>query len=232
MAINKSQGQTFSKFGIYLDRACFPHGQLYVAFSRCKSFEGISISIKNDKNQGKHKENWHTQNVVFQPVLDSCEFTNQDNMSNKTCSLENLLNSAASLDDNHILSTDCGSNSKIDMNVSISESMQYAFVVENEYSDLNDNQYNFNSSNNSVDFHIIRPHNITGLINDGNKCYIISIIQVLRSIRQGVINTNSIVQSDLAIVFQELMLSMDNSENVPLVPFVFYKAYKLHWVTL
>eukprot|EP00798_Chlamydomonas_sp_ICE-L_P007849 gene7849-1055_t len=34
MTINKSQGQTFKKIGIYLTAPCFTHGQLYVAMSR------------------------------------------------------------------------------------------------------------------------------------------------------------------------------------------------------
>ena len=34
MEINKAQGQTFSKVGIYMERPCFSHGQLYVAMSR------------------------------------------------------------------------------------------------------------------------------------------------------------------------------------------------------
>ena len=36
MTINKSQGQTFEKVGMYLRRPCFSHGQLYVAFLRAR----------------------------------------------------------------------------------------------------------------------------------------------------------------------------------------------------
>jgi ATP-dependent DNA helicase PIF1 len=37
MTINKSQGQTFERVGIYLSSTVFSHGQLYVAFSRTTS---------------------------------------------------------------------------------------------------------------------------------------------------------------------------------------------------
>ena len=32
--INKAQGQTLARVGVYLPNACFTHGQLYVAASR------------------------------------------------------------------------------------------------------------------------------------------------------------------------------------------------------
>ena len=41
MTINKSQGQTFNRVGIHLPSPVFSHGQLYVAFSRAKSFKDI-----------------------------------------------------------------------------------------------------------------------------------------------------------------------------------------------
>uniref|UniRef100_A0A0L8GK54 ATP-dependent DNA helicase n=1 Tax=Octopus bimaculoides TaxID=37653 RepID=A0A0L8GK54_OCTBM len=34
MTINKSQGQTFNKGGLFLPEFVFNHGQLYVSFSR------------------------------------------------------------------------------------------------------------------------------------------------------------------------------------------------------
>ena len=41
--IHKSQGQTFDKVAIDLDKGAFAHGQTYVALSRAKSIEGIYL---------------------------------------------------------------------------------------------------------------------------------------------------------------------------------------------
>ncbi|EFX62738.1 hypothetical protein DAPPUDRAFT_36790, partial [Daphnia pulex] len=46
MTINKSQGQTFDRVGIYLTEPVFSHGQLYVAFSRATSREGVKVVVK------------------------------------------------------------------------------------------------------------------------------------------------------------------------------------------
>lgn len=49
LTIHKSQGMTFDKIIIDLAGGAFVHGQTYVALSRCKSLEGISLNreIKN-----------------------------------------------------------------------------------------------------------------------------------------------------------------------------------------
>ena len=55
MTINKAQGQTFDKVGIYLPAPVFSHGQLYVALSRAKSFKDIYMQIC-DYNTGQAKQ--------------------------------------------------------------------------------------------------------------------------------------------------------------------------------
>lgn len=44
ITIHKSQGQTFDKVCIDLDRGAFAHGQLYVAVSRCRTLGGIRLT--------------------------------------------------------------------------------------------------------------------------------------------------------------------------------------------
>ncbi|XP_046438429.1 uncharacterized protein LOC124189959 [Daphnia pulex] len=53
VTIKKSQGQTFDRVGIYLPEPVFSHGQLYVAFSRATSREGIKVLCVDGTNQGK-----------------------------------------------------------------------------------------------------------------------------------------------------------------------------------
>lgn len=43
ITIHKSQGKTFERVIIDMGRGAFAHGQTYVALSRCRSFEGISL---------------------------------------------------------------------------------------------------------------------------------------------------------------------------------------------
>ena len=71
MTINKSQGQSFDKVGIYLPDPVFAHGQLYVAFTRAKNHKNRSVYIKEGFSQGKllGGEETYTKNVVIKEIL-------------------------------------------------------------------------------------------------------------------------------------------------------------------
>ena len=69
MTINKSQGQTFDMLGIYLPAPVFSHGQLYVAFSRARSFRNIHVKLGQTNTQGVFGGTNITQNIVYKEVL-------------------------------------------------------------------------------------------------------------------------------------------------------------------
>jgi len=50
VTIHKSQGKTFDRVVIDIGRGAFAHGQVYVALSRCTSFEGIVLKRPITKN--------------------------------------------------------------------------------------------------------------------------------------------------------------------------------------
>lgn len=45
MTINKAQGQTLGKVGVFLSGPVFAHGQLYVALSRCTSLSNLRVVL-------------------------------------------------------------------------------------------------------------------------------------------------------------------------------------------
>ncbi|XP_066913355.1 uncharacterized protein [Clytia hemisphaerica] len=69
VTINKSQGQTYEKVGIFLRRPCFSHGQLYVAFSRTRAFNCVKVQICNSFQQGYARGKCYTKNVVYPQIL-------------------------------------------------------------------------------------------------------------------------------------------------------------------
>ena len=65
MIINKSQGQSLKKVGLYFEEHVFCHGQLYIALSRVTSPNGLKILINHTEN----KNNCYVKNIVYEEVL-------------------------------------------------------------------------------------------------------------------------------------------------------------------
>ena len=63
--INKAQGQTLQRVGVYLPQPCFAHGQLYVAASRVGLPEHLRFTVPRDEGTGTFR----TRNVVYREAL-------------------------------------------------------------------------------------------------------------------------------------------------------------------
>ena len=66
MTINKSQGQSLLRVGLYLSKPVFTHGQLYVALSRVRTMDGLKIVIGSDDQS---LDSNVTTNVVYHEVF-------------------------------------------------------------------------------------------------------------------------------------------------------------------
>ena len=64
MTINKAQGATLKKVGVYLNDPVFSHGQLYIALSRVASINDITVAT-NSSIQGI------TRNVVYHEIFNN-----------------------------------------------------------------------------------------------------------------------------------------------------------------
>ena len=107
------------------------------------------------------------------------------------------------------------------------ENHHYSIESENEVVELLDNDLNFSVTQNSVDFQIIRPEYMMGLENEGNTCYALCIIQVLRSLRHETINSECNTESHLVIAFQELMSLMNNTRFTYVSPNIFLENLQI-----
>ncbi|KAF5764692.1 putative DNA helicase [Helianthus annuus] len=65
MTINKSQGQSLSRVGLYLRDPVFSNGQLYVTLSRVKTRDGVKLLIFDKDGRPTNK----TANVVYKEIF-------------------------------------------------------------------------------------------------------------------------------------------------------------------
>ena len=75
MTLNKAQGQTLKRVGLYLSTPVFSHGQYYVGLSRAGSFESVMVLVVDCDKQGLYEDNEgipdgvYTDNAVWKEAL-------------------------------------------------------------------------------------------------------------------------------------------------------------------
>jgi hypothetical protein len=65
MTINKSQGQSLKRVGLFLHKPVFCHGQLYVAVSRVTNRNGLKVLIA----EKDYNDRFHTKNIVYKEIF-------------------------------------------------------------------------------------------------------------------------------------------------------------------
>ncbi|XP_053575234.1 ATP-dependent DNA helicase pif1-like [Bombina bombina] len=80
MTINKSQGQTLDKVGIFLPEPVFSHGQLYVAMSRVRTSSDVKIKILQSSKQGKILPN-SLDTDLSKPLIHNDDDTNEEELN-------------------------------------------------------------------------------------------------------------------------------------------------------
>ncbi|XP_074352577.1 uncharacterized protein LOC141691718 [Apium graveolens] len=74
MTINKSQGQSLKRVGLYLPGQVFTHGQVYVAISRMTGIEGSVIVNANSEV----KDQALIKNIVYKEVFNNIQAPTRD----------------------------------------------------------------------------------------------------------------------------------------------------------
>ncbi|XP_051168340.1 ATP-dependent DNA helicase PIF1-like [Leptopilina boulardi] len=71
MTINKSQGQSFDKVGLFLPSSAFGHGQIYVGFSRVRSKDNLKVYATDSAvfNNPEFPQKLYIKNIVYPEVL-------------------------------------------------------------------------------------------------------------------------------------------------------------------
>ena len=169
MTINKSQDQTFKFVGLYLEKLCFSHGQLYVGSSRTGRFKDFAVSAKPHGNsQGVVKGKWYTTNVVMQAVLQAAGVKRPSPMS----------------------PTGYSTSKQMSPRTPVAISVRRAAAPNSRPPTVDSIASTLSSmslGNDGIDFEV-QGNNVvairrTGLVNPDNTCYVNSILQVLYNVR-------------------------------------------------